>query len=460
MFFSNHSTFKIIRQGGSFLLAVLLICGIAAGCAAKDTEETASVPIPSSREEVSSEDQTVSEPESSEEVSSEEVSSVESVAQSSIASSSVRQSTTKQNTTSSTQSKPAAPPVPSAEYHYNTNMSIEDNVFMDALVYTGYNITKHRKDGNMWVYILAKQKRGLGYLSKITYGGGCMGYETKNGKPDIAAFQRGGLVCASYVTYVYFNYLPNVAGIDTSSLTTPGNSHMAHDWYLAAKDWVKKGYSKYIPFTASLSGNRTVFKSSQSIPIGSIIMFKDFSQRNNPKNDHGTHVCVYAGYKNGYNWVFHVGNENGPEFCAIERMSCGPDPQWPLAVISTPSNIRMSAMLELKATDDSGNPAAGVSFTLINAKNGASAALGTTNAQGVLVKEGLQYGDYTLQATVPAGFEPLPAQKIKLTTASNSKNTIQTTLKKIVVSTPASNDLPDSTDSQPEDPNKDQDLSD
>lgn len=353
--------------------------------------------------------------------------------------------------TSSVASKPAekkqtapAPTQSSGEYHYNSNTDIEDNIFLDAMIYTGYNIQKHRSDGNMWVYILAAKKRGLGYLSDITYGGGCLGYETKNGKPDLDAFKRGGLVCASYVTYVYFNYLPNVAGIDTSSLTTPGNSHMAHDWYLAAKDWVKKGYSKYISFTASLSGNITNFKSSESIPIGSIIMFKDFKYRTDPNADHGSHVCIYAGYKNGYHWVTHVGNANGPEFCAIERMSCGPDPQWPLAVITTPSNIRFSAALQVTATDENGAPVKDANLQLKYTKTGAQTSLGKTDPNGTLIKEGLKYGECVLTVTAPAGYTAETAQQtVTLTTASNSTNKV--TVKFKTVPAPAT---PESTDSQ------------
>ncbi|MCQ2454598.1 MAG: hypothetical protein MJ090_00400 [Clostridia bacterium] len=216
------------------------------------------------------------------------------------------------------------------------NKSIEDNDFLDALTYTGYNLKKHRKDGMMWKYVLCADKPRRKWLSKITYGGGCSGYEkTSSGKPNIARFQKGGLVCASYATYVYFNYLPNVVGIKTSYLPKPAKSYDANSWYIAGQKWVKKGYSRYIKFTAKSKGTRTVFKPKESIPIGSLMLLTDFKKRNN----HCTHICLYAGYKNGYHWVTHVGNSNGPEFCAMERMSCGPDPQWPLKIITTPKGI-------------------------------------------------------------------------------------------------------------------------
>lgn len=135
----------------------------------------------------------------------------------------------------------------------SNNLDIDHNVFMDALEYTGYNLKKHRADGNMWKYIYAADKRGMGYLSSISYGGASSGYEVTGGKPDVAAMaKKGGLVCASYVTYVYFNYLPNVAGISTNMLDKPAKPINANDWKIAAGKWVQKGYSRYIPFTAKI----------------------------------------------------------------------------------------------------------------------------------------------------------------------------------------------------------------
>ena len=219
-----------------------------------------------------------------------------------------------------------------------SNRDPDDNDFLDALIYTGYNIQKHRSDGLMWTYILASQKKGKGWLSNISYNFGCTGYETNaDGEPDIARFERGGLVCASYATYVYFNYLPHIAGIDVSVLAKPADPQKAQQWYLAGKKWIEDGFSKYIEWNAHmLAGtNHTVFEPAEPIPIGSLMFTQDFNNR----NGYATHISLYAGYKNGYHWVTHVGNLNGPEFCAMERMSCGPDPQWPLAIITTPNGL-------------------------------------------------------------------------------------------------------------------------
>lgn len=234
------------------------------------------------------------------------------------------------------------------KFKYNSNMTPDDNVFLDALEYTGYQLDVQRKSGVMWGaydnYILCSQKKGLGWLSNITYDdyGRASGYEVDdNGKPNISYFENTGLVCASYVSYVYFNYLPNVAGIDTSMLARPDKSVLANDWYIAGKKWIDAGYSQYIDFKANDGGsinNDIQLTLDEEIPIGSLIILCDWYDR----SDWCSHICIYAGKMNGYHWVTHVGNENGPEFCAIERMNRKPHPQWPIAIISPPSNLDFS----------------------------------------------------------------------------------------------------------------------
>ncbi len=326
------------------------------------------------------------------------------------------------------------------EYRYNTNLDIENNVFLDALIYTGYNIQKHRADGNMWKYILSSEKRGLGYLSNITFGGGCTGYETTpDGRPDIAAFERGGLVCASFATYVYFNYLPNVAGIDTSCLPRPERSYNAHSFYEALQKWEQLGYSHRIGFTAENRGGYIDFHPQSEIPIGSVLVFCDARKMNGM----GSHIVIYAGTKNGYHWVFQVGNKNGPEFCAVERFLFGPDPQWPIAIFSTPSNIRMAAQLTVQAVDEAGAPVAGVALRLQNAKTGETFSLGATNAKGEAQKEGLAYGDYRLSWQPPAGYRCSAASRtLHLTTAHNSQNTARLTFVKPAASAAPSKPKP------------------
>ncbi len=246
------------------------------------------------------------------------------------------QSTTSSNNSSTTTERPVENTL-FPGYKYNTTLDIEDNVFIDSLVYTGYNLEKHRADGKMWQYILSKYKKGYGWLSNITFGGGSTGLETtEQGLPNIKKFEKGGLVCASFASYVYFNYLPNVAKIDTSALQLPEDTKSANSFYQACKKWLKSGQTYNIGFTAKDKAAGIEFTPDEEIPLGSIIVFRD---KASPGKTSADHITIYVGEKNGYHWVIQTGNKNGPEFCAVERFKFGPDPQWPLAVFATPKCI-------------------------------------------------------------------------------------------------------------------------
>ncbi len=226
-------------------------------------------------------------------------------------------------------------------YSYNKSLDINNNVFRDSLIYTGYNMQRHIDLGKMWVYIYSRDKGPLGILSKISYDydGGSSGYETDEfGRPHIRFYEKNDLVCASFATYVYFNFLPNVARIDTSNLTRPKNPTLAQDWQVAALDWVEKGYSKKIDFTvnASMGSVMRSFNPAEEIPIGSIISFYDMKKSNKSWSNH---VVIYAGYVNNQHWVYQVGNDCGPEFCTVERMTCNPWPMWPISIVTTPSSV-------------------------------------------------------------------------------------------------------------------------
>ena len=276
----------------------------------------------------------------------EAVSSLESVSSETVAESSKNENSSKTEVSSKPATSSKAESTTTTEkpvvnklfpgYKYNTEIDIEDNVFLDALEYTGYNLEKHRKDGLMWKYILSSDKKHRNWLSDITYNGGSTGLETKDGLPNIERFEKGGLVCASFATYVYFNYLPNVAKIDTSSLAVPEQTYSAHSFYLACKEWLKQGYTYNIGFTATDTPSGISFKADEEIPLGSVLVFRDMDK---PGDQEADHIAIYVGKKNGYHWVIQVGNENGPEFCAVERFKFGPDKQWPLAIFATPTCI-------------------------------------------------------------------------------------------------------------------------
>ena len=83
-----------------------------------------------------------------------------------------------------------------------------NNVYLDALAYTGYNVQAQKNDGSIFVKYSSQVSASI--RSNITYGTGPSGLETvsKSGTatglaPNIATFEANGLCCASYVSYVY-----------------------------------------------------------------------------------------------------------------------------------------------------------------------------------------------------------------------------------------------------------------
>ncbi len=176
------------------------------------------------------------------------------------------------------------------------------NVFIDAMDYLGYNIEDYRKT-NIWLIgsILQEPYATTG----ITYGTGSKGIEkvvdstTVSGyAPDLKHFKRKGFVCASFVSYVYLNYLPNVAGYDTSALAEAmegRNYETVSSWYKATEQLVKKGLA-------------TKIKKKSQLEVGDIV----FVDKDKTINDH---VSVYIGKRRGYHSVIHCGNKRGPDFC-------------------------------------------------------------------------------------------------------------------------------------------------
>lgn len=271
-----------------------------------------------------------------------------------------------------------------------------DNVFLDALEYTGYKVQAQRDDGT----IFKKYSGGAtAYLSKISYGLNKYGTETvaKSGTatglaPDIAGFESSGLCCASFVSYVYYNYLPNIAGIDTSSATRPYNLRTATAYNAAANAWVSAGTARRISFSQNANGNN--FIPSEDIPIGSLIIFKHI-----PTGDIA-HVAVYAGYYNGTHFVFHVGNDRGPEISSIVGMSKGDYPEAVVQVV-TPEFVEAAGKIEVYKKDPKGAALSGAYFIATNTSTGAEYAIGPTDSRGyACTKERLPFGTYKIVETV------------------------------------------------------------
>lgn len=219
---------------------------------------------------------------------------------------------------------------------------------------------------------------GRSILSGITYDYTCSGLETNaSGKPDIAAFRTSGLCCASYVSYMYFNYLPNVAGIDISDVPRPANYRSASGVSAAANQWVSSGKSKRIPFTQNSNGDN--FVPSEEIPIGLLIVFRSI------ESGSIAHVGLYAGYYSGQHFITHVGNERGPEISTIVGMSKGGYPEAVVQVV-TPPVIDANGAIEVYKNDPNGKNLSGAYFVATSLKdNSKQYRIGPTNSNGYAI---------------------------------------------------------------------------
>ena len=215
-----------------------------------------------------------------------------------------------------------------------------DNYILRALAYTGYDVDYLKDNGYLYVAqytssnINTYAPQVLSNIGYDDYSPFCNGDETVadsstvSGKaPNIALFEQQGLVCASFVSYYWNNYLPNIEGIDTTwvadaiKATTMNNGS-----YSTASVWAWETGLKNL---ASQSGSGVTRYTDATTAYanlvpGDIIVFSNSSGSL-------THVAVYAGAYTMYNasgtnrgtyhYIIHVGNSRGPEISAVEYMT-------------------------------------------------------------------------------------------------------------------------------------------
>lgn len=138
---------------------------------------------------------------------------------------------------------------------------------------------------------------------------------------DSTSFVTKGLVCASFVSYYLFNYVPNIEGIDTSRI----EAYFKNIRYDRTENWAA-ALSK----AAADSATTGVIKYTNAeegwanLVPGDIIIF---TQEDKPSEY--KHIAIYAGAKNmydtkenedygEYHYIIHVGNSRGPEISTSE----------------------------------------------------------------------------------------------------------------------------------------------
>ena len=275
-----------------------------------------------------------------------------------------------------------------------------DNIYLDALTYTGYKTDVQKADGSIFKTYSGNAPASV--RSGIGYGSGPSGLETvaadnKTGKaPDIARFKANGLCCASYVSYVYYNYLPNIARMDVSKIPQPANPRSPISYNSAVENWVRSGGARRITFTQGANS----FTPSEEIPIGSLIIFK------HKTTGEIAHLALYAGYYAGKHFVTHVGNERGPEISTVEGMSKGSYPEVVTQVV-VPAVSEPVGTVSVFKTDENGVPLANAEFIVKSADDpNRMYRIGTTDRDGkAKLSMGLTYGRYIVsEVKFPDGY--------------------------------------------------------
>lgn len=281
-----------------------------------------------------------------------------------------------------------------------------NNHMLDALEYIGYKVQAQRDDGTLYKKIGGD---ATAYLSKVTYGQDSTagnGLEVNSsGKPDIAYFEKYGMQCGSWAAYYWFNYLPHVAGVDTSYLNPPAWPMNPGSWWERAQDWIKAGYAEEISFNVDWNTGKVV--PAKEIPIGSIVLF---ANRDTGSLWTGGHVSMYAGEYNGTQFLTHVGTSRGPEFHSINAFHLnqadkGGIKQVVSKIIAIKEIESPYGSIEIYKKDQNGKVLSGAEFTIKNKGTGKIVGKGVTNANGYYRLLKLPYGTYTVTETkFPTGY--------------------------------------------------------
>lgn len=319
-----------------------------------------------------------------------------------------------------------------------------DNTILRALEYTGYDLQKQKDNGQLYEYRYFGSRLKTNdpdVLSDIGYwsSGSCPNGDetvadasTPTGKaPNISYFERQGLVCASFVTYYLCNYLPNIEGIDTSTV------------YNKAKELGSDGNYYYLT-TVRLWKNTLDALSNQSgagvtkytnskdayanlVPGDVIVFAKDSGSL--------AHVGIYAGaydlwsYGSNlgeYHFMIHVGNSRGPEITVVEWMNTsGTDKDSsPIAWYHLDFNdIQENGYIEVNKKDPNGNGLAGAYFTATDNATGTNYVIGPTDSSGYAISGELPLSTFSVVESVfPSGYQASGQSQWTITLTKDTPN--------------------------------------
>ena len=303
-----------------------------------------------------------------------------------------------------------------------------DNSILRALEYTGYDVQKMKDNG--WLYVAQYTSSNINsYAPEVLSDIGYDDYSpflngdetvadssTVTGRaPDIASFEASGLVCASFVSYYWNNYLPNIEGIDTTWISDAIKATtMNGGSYSTASVWAWETGLTNLANTAGSGVTKYTDADTAyaNLVPGDLIVFSNSSGSL-------THIAVYAGTYTMYNasgtnrgpyhYIIHVGNSRGPEISAVEYMvSSGSKSSEPSAWyhIDLPE-VQSTGFIEVYKTDPNGKDLSGAYFTAVDQATDDKYVIGPTDANGYAKSGELPLGTYVVTETVfPEGYGP------------------------------------------------------
>ena len=298
-----------------------------------------------------------------------------------------------------------------------------DNVYLDALQYLGYDVAQLKADNKLFQsgYFGSGSYGTSGNLTNSKYWSGIdyddnyvvSGLETSSGLPNLTRFKQYGLCCASFLTYFYFNYLPNVLGITTAD--SPGLATLREYCNKNTYSWAGAGKYGQAMLDMVADGKATKVATANNyddLEIGDIVVWYSSKSQTNPTGF--GHVAIYIGTDGTNYFVAHVGNYRGPEISTIEAMDKyanmvfrgGYRPTTPII----PSKDR--GQIELTKKDSvTGAVLEGAVFQLIDADGNLIGDPAISDADGKVIFKDLELGTYTVVEThAPTGYDlPSPS---------------------------------------------------
>ena len=319
-----------------------------------------------------------------------------------------------------------------------------DNAILRALEYTGYDVQWLKDKGYLYVsnYIASSLKTNApSVLSDIGYysSGACPNGDetiadssTVSGRaPKISYFESNGMVCASFVTYYLCNYLPNIEGVDTSTIYnkvkevgTEGNAYYlttVTTWRTALDSLASKTGSGVTKYTSAS-------KAYENLVPGDVIVFE--------RDGANVHIAIYAGTydmytssgtnRGKYHFIIHVGNSRGPEISTVEYMAdSGSKASTPVAWyhLDVNDDVQQTGFIEIYKKDPNGAKLSGAKFKAVDQATGDTYYIGPTDANGYAKSGELPLGTYVVTETVfPTGYQASGTTKWTVTLTKDTPN--------------------------------------